>query len=255
MNKNRIKKIFEKTFNVEISRPKQYADEPKSIIANEAVNFEKEVIFIAIPKTGTTSVRTQLKQEGIPIIENPHLNIVQIRDLIYIFLLKQSLGTNNSFPEGNIAFDIDLRKKSEQLFNSFFKFSAVRNPWARAVSLYFRREGIQSKNKMTFETFCENHLYASDTCRQPTMHRNQYDWLSSNEGQILMDYIYKVEEFEKAIGEIKEITNGRLILDNVKRNLNPDSKSKDYRNIYNDKTQKIIEKRFEKDIDFFKYTF
>jgi hypothetical protein len=70
-----------------------------------------------------------------------------------------------------------------------------------------------------------------------------------------MDYIYKVEEFDKAIDEIRELTNGRLILDRVKQNVNPESGSGHYKNIYNDKTRKLIAKRFEKDIDYFKYTF
>ncbi len=253
--KQQIKKVLEKTFNVKISRSKLNSEGTKTFIINEAVNFEKKVIFIAIPKTGTTSVRTQLKQPGIPIIGNPHLDISQIRDLIYIYLLKYNLGTNRTFPNEDILSDDILRDNAEKLFESYFKFSAVRNPWARAVSLYSRREGIKLNDKITFDEFCKNHIYSSDTCLNPTLHKNQLDWLTSNNGQILMDYIYKVEEYEKAIDEIKNITNGRLILDNVKRNVNPNSKSSDYRNMYNHKTRKIIEKRFEKDIDYFKYTF
>ena len=42
--------------------------------------------------------------------------------------------------------------------------------------------------------------------------------------------------------------------DNTKLNVNPYSKSHNYRSMYNNKTRKIIEKRFEKDIDYFKYT-
>lgn len=255
MNKQQIKKLLEKTFNVEISRPKRNAGGTNPLVINEAINFEKEIIFIAIPKTGTTTVRARLRQPGIPIVGNPHLDISQIRDLIYIYLLKDILGTNNTFPNGNIASDDELRQKAEKMFNSYFKFSAVRNPWARAVSLYSRREGIMLKDKMTFEEFCENHIYASDTCHHPTLHKNQLDWLTSNSGELLMDFVYKVEEYDKAINEIRNITDGRLILDNVKRNVNPNSKSSDYRNMYNDKTRKLIEKRFEKDIDYFKYRF
>ncbi len=247
--KKRVKKKLKKILNVEINK----LNAPPLI--NEAVNFEKEVIFIAIPKTGTTTIRTQLKQDGKPLIDNPHLNIVQIRDLIYVYLLKESLGTNQTFPNSNRVSDSVLREKSDEIFNSFFKFSAVRNPWARAVSLYFRREGVQIKDQITFEEFCESHIYASDTCRQPTLHKNQYDWLCSDQGDILMDYVYKVENFEHAIKDIKKLTNGRLRLENLKENYNPRSKSTDYRNMYNDKTKKIIEKRFEKDIDYFKYTF
>ncbi len=245
-----VKKSLEKTFNVEISIAKQ-----KSLIINEAINFEKKVIFIAIPKTGTTSVRTQIRQEGKPLIDNQHLNILQIRDLIYFYLLKKHLGTNYSFPNPDRASDTVLREEVENIFNSFFKFSAVRNPWARAVSLYFRREGVQLKDKLTFHGFCEKHMYASDTCRHPTLHKNQYDWLSSKEGELLVDYFYKVEDFESAIVDIKERTNGRVVLVNKRLNKNPISQSSAYRDMYNDRSRKIIEKRFEKDIDYFKYSF
>lgn len=255
MIKQQLKKILEKTFNIEICHPNNNEGKTGPLLINEAVNFEKEVIFIAIPKTGTTSVRTQLKQPGVPIIRNPHLDIAQIQDLLYIYLLKENLGTNRTFPNETIASDDDIRQKAKNIFSSYFKFSAVRNPWARAVSLYSRQEKIKVKDKMSFNEFCDKHIYASDTCLHPTLHKNQIDWLTSNDGELLMDFVYKVEEYENAIIEIRNLTNGRLILDNVKRNKNQNSMSSDYRNIFNDRTRKIIEKRFEKDIDYFKYTF
>ncbi len=222
---------------------------------NQAVNFDKEVIFIGIPKTGTTTVRDQLLEKGKPLISNPHLDIVQIRDLIYLHLLKENLETNIIFPNSNHPKDSDLRIEAEKMFNAFFKFSAVRNPWARTVSMYFRNESLQMNYKLSFEEFCEKHEYASDTCKHPTRHKNQYDWLCSEDGKILVDYIYKVEEFESAIVDIKNLTQGKLVLKNEMRNKNPKSKSSDYRSLYNDRTKRIIEKRFEKDIDFFKYSF
>jgi len=252
--KNRIKKILETALNIEISRSKSKLESGTHIV-NEAVNFEKEVIFVAIPKTGSTTIRTQLSQEGTPLIKNPHLNIVQIRTLIYVHMLKENLGTNTTFPNGNIESDTALRAKADRIFNTYFKFSAVRNPWARAVSLYKRREGIQLRDKMTFDEFCDGHMNASDTCRQPTQHVNQYDWLSDENGKMLMDYVYKLEDFETAIHDIKKLTNGRLILKNLNLNQNPNSNSIDYRDYYNDQTRKTIEKRFEKDIDYFKFTF
>jgi hypothetical protein len=248
MFQRKLKRGIEKAFNIEIRRK-------STKFINEAINFEKEIIFIAIPKTGTTSIRTQLHQSGRAMIWNPHLDINQIRSLIYVYLLQNEINTNRSFPNSNSKSDIQLRQKAEEIFMSFFKFSAVRNPWARAVSLYNRREGVQVKDKMSFEKFCENHFYASDTCKQPTLHKNQLDWLTSHGGQNLMDYVYKVEEYEKAIEEIVSRTNGRLVLENVKRNVNPESLSNEYRNLYNEKTRKIIAKHFEKDIDHFKYTF
>jgi hypothetical protein len=224
-------------------------------ILNEAVNFEKQCIFIAVPKTGTTSVRAQLRQHGEELIKNPHLNIIQVRDALYVFYLIEALGRNTAFPTEGIPHDAEIRARANRGFDTFFKFGAVRNPWARAVSLYFRREGVELRDILTFEEFCEYHIYASDTCRHPTLHKNQLDWFCDEEGTFLMDYVYKLENFAEAIKEIEERTDGRVSLADQKLRSNPESRSGDYRNLYTEKTRKIIAKRFEKDIDYFKYTF
>lgn len=250
MKQFKMKRIIPRAINFAL---KQQVFGP--LILNEAINFEKQSIFIAIPKTGTTSIRSQLSSQGIPLIANPHLNIVQVRDSLYVYFLKLALGKNKSFPSDSVSTDADLRDRANEVFNTFFKFSAVRNPWARVVSLYNRREGVQVKNEISFEDFCKNHLYASDTCHHPTLHKNQIDWLCDESGQCIMDYVYKLENFDNGIKEIEERTNGRLQLINKKSNNNPNSLSQAYREIYTEETKKMIAKRFEKDIDYFKYTF
>lgn len=239
-----------KLFGLELKRASS-----DKILINEAVHLDKKAIFIAIPKTGSTSIRNQLRQEGKPIVGNPHLNIVQIRDLIYTYVLKNALGKNNQFPNKNVPSDSDLRQEAKDMFNTCFKFSAVRNPWARAVSLYHRREGVPRKNVQTFEEFCEHHFHASDTCRQPTLHKNQCDWHVDEKGNNLMDFVYKVEDLNTAIREIKKRTEGRVKLTYATENKNPNSPSLAYQSLYTDKSKKIIAQRFEKDIDLFKYTF
>lgn len=226
-----------------------------SSILNEAVNFEKKIIFIAIPKTGTTTVRSQIKKKGVALIPNPHLNIMQVRDILYVYFLKCALGQNTSFPTESVPTDANIRAHAKNVFDTFFKFSAVRNPWARAVSLFFRREGIQLKDRISFEEFCDKHFYANDTCHHPTLHKNQIDWLCDENGQCIMDYVYKIENFEMAAKEINEQTDGRLQLSSKVKNKNPDSLSHRYREVYSERTRKIIEKRFQKDIDYFKYSF
>ena len=223
---------------------------------NSAINFKLNCIFIAIPKTGTTSVRKQIRQKGIPWIKNPHLNITQSRDLIYPHLLRTKLAKlNDVFPNKNFPTDESIRQDSRLLFKRLFKFSAVRNPWARAASLYFRNEGIQMSEKITFDRFCEQHCFASDTCRQPTLHKNQVDWLVDKNGTIIVDYVYKVEDFNRAIKEIKRLTKNRILLKNQVLNKNQKSQSSSYQDLYSDRTKKLISRQFEKDIDLFKYSF
>ena len=222
---------------------------------NEAINFNLKSIFIAIPKAGTTSVVSQIKPPGQPLIKAPHLNIVQVRDTIYTYLLKLSLGRNLEYPTKRVLNDQQLRKESRRIFDAFFKFASVRNPWARAVSLYSRREGVRVAGHISFQDFCERHIYASDTCIYPTLHANQIDWLIDESGDVVMDYIYKVENFEQAVKEIYDQTDGRIQLKVTRANHNPKSKSQSYRDLYNDHTRQLIAKRFEKDIDYFQYTF
>lgn len=223
---------------------------------NEAVNFEKECIFIAVPKTGSTSVRSQLRYRGgACLIANPHLSIIQIRDSLYTCFLINSLGQNASFPSRDVPADAELRARAHETFERFFKFAAVRNPWARAVSLYSRREGVQLSDRMSFQEFCRDHFYASDTCRHPTLHRNQLDWLIDEQGASLMNYIYKLEEFARAVKDIAQMTDQRISLSASSENVNPKSLSSDYRDLYTPEARELIARRFERDIDFFGYCF
>ena len=86
----------------------------EGFILNEAVNLEIGVVFIAIPKTGTTSVRRQLKQRGEPIIPHPHLSVVQVRDTMHTLVLRSSLGGNRSFPNPDVPTDAAVRARSEE---------------------------------------------------------------------------------------------------------------------------------------------
>ena len=223
---------------------------------NAAINFELAAIFIAIPKTGTTSIRDQIAPKPPHLIPADHLDLMQLRDALYPHLLVRALNRNRGFPTEGVPSDAEVRAKARKVFEEFFKFSSVRNPWARAVSLYYRGEGVQiPTDTLSFAAFCERHVYASDTCRKPTLHRNQLDWITDETGRIAVDCVYKIEEIDRGIDEVRERTNGRINLEVLRRNVNSRSKSETYRDLYDDATRQLIARHFEKDIDTFKYVF
>lgn len=222
---------------------------------NEAVNADLRAIFVAVPKTGTTSVRNQVRPEGLPMIGVPHLSIRQIRTAMEAFHLYRNLDQNTDFPNADLKTEDDVTREVQEMFADFFKFASVRNPWARAVSLYSRTEGIQVSDRMSFEEFCEGHCFASDTSSRTNRFRNQLDWLTDADGQMLMDYVYRLEDLDTAIDEIRDRSGGRIVLAHRRKNVNKASKSKSYQDLYTDHTRSLIAKRFERDIDTFKYTF
>lgn len=222
---------------------------------NEAVNYNMRTIFVAIPKTGTTTVREQIRSEKPYFLNGQHLNIVQIRDLIYIWELYRHLGKNINFPSDSVFYDSEIRQIAHDTFSSFFKFSLVRNPWARVVSMYFRREGVQTRSTVSFADFCRNHHFASDTCFYPTKHDNQIDWVTDEKGDVIVDMVVRLEDLAEKRAELLERSGGRVELEMGMKNNNRISKSKNYQDVYDAETKGIIASRFEKDIDAFKYTF
>ncbi len=229
-------------------------------ILNEAVDVDRGVVFIAIPRNGTTSVRRQLRQRGAPLIPNPHLGIVQVRDAMYTLALRAALGRNGTYPNPDAPTDADVRAQASATFAGLFKFAAVRNPWARAVSLWSRpatrdMPSRRATRAMPFARFLEHHVNASDNCVHPTRHCCQLDWLCDERGAVVVDYVYKLEEFARATEEIAALTGGRVALAPLRLNANPRSPAARYRELYTPRTRELVARRFARDIDHFGYAF
>ncbi|HEY2891185.1 MAG TPA: sulfotransferase family 2 domain-containing protein [Dongiaceae bacterium] len=182
------------------------------------VSDKFKCIFIEVPKTASTSIREII---GEP--RKPHLNICQI------------------------AAEIDPDR-----FQSYFKFGFVRNPWDRAVSLYQRKEGLQLRDKMSFEAFIEWMRFASSTCIHPVPHRYQLDWFVSPHGDVLADFIGKFENLESDWANIARRLGITTPL--TRQRVNPDRR-RDYAAYYTEKTRRIVAERFAVDIEYFGYSF
>ena len=175
-------------------------------------------IFIEVPKTASTSIRAIL---GSP--PKPHLNIWQV------------------------AHEVDRER-----FASYFKFGFVRNPWDRAVSLYERREGVQLRDRMTFEQFIDWMKLASSTCMHPVPHRYQLDWFVNPHGEVIVDHIGKYENLEQDWAMIAARLGIRTPLPRV--NVNP-ARTRHYTEYYTDRTRALVASRFSIDIEYFGYEF
>jgi len=175
-------------------------------------------IFIEVPKTASTSIRAIV---GSP--PKPHLNIWQI------------------------AQEVDPER-----FRTYFKFGFVRNPWDRAVSLYERREGMQLRNRMTFEEFIDWMKLASSTCLHPVPHRYQLDWFVNPNGDVIVDFIGRYERLPEDWAKIAARLGITVPLPRV--NVNP-GRTRHYTEYYSARTRDLVAARFAVDIEFFGYEF
>lgn len=152
-------------------------------------------------------------------------------------------------------------------FNSYFKYTFVRNPWSRVVSCYRDKilnahpqhkvhiikqyEGLYPN--MPFSDFVD-WLCASEG-KDDNADRHwisQYKLISDSKGKLLCDFIGKYENLEKDTAKIMEKL--QLPYSNLpKTNAKPTEKS--YQKYYNLRTKKLIEKRYKIDIELFGYDF
>ncbi len=212
------------------------------------ISHEHKCIFVEIPKTGSTSIRAII---GSP--PKAHLNICQIKYNMEHYWTHYG-GIHNRICESLYLLlpkskRIEIGKKK---FNAYYKFGFVRNPWDRAVSLYFRNEGMQMKNMMTFDEFVEWIKYSSSTCRHPVPHVNQLDWLVNPHGDKLVDFIGK---FDNLQDDWKFIAKRLGVSSELPHKQKDPIRKKHYTEYYSKKTKDIIEDRFRIDIDYFEYKF
>jgi hypothetical protein len=224
---------------------------------NEAVNFRQRAIFIAVPKTGTTSVRRQLREKQKYLVEVPHLDLREVRTALDFFFTVRGLGANRSFPTdlSKVPEHEESLGRAAEFYRTSFKFGSVRNPFARVVSLFKRREGLTLSDELDFSQFCDRLAFASDTSVWSTRHRTQSDWLKDRDGEIGVDFVLKLEEREAGLKTISEMTDGRIVLDNRKLNVNEATQPSSYRDAYDDKSRRKIATLFEEDLDRFRYKF
>lgn len=137
-----------------------------------------------------------------------------------------------------------------------FSFSFVRNPWDKVASHYAYRvqtnqTGMRDRpiefNDWVRLAYGENVPQYYD---QPKMFMPQTDWLTDEEGKIIVQFIGRFERLEEDFREVCAILGRDATLPHLKK-----SSRADYRRMYTPETVDIVARWFEKDIRNFGYTF
>ena len=140
---------------------------------------------------------------------------------------------------------------SEPEFNSFFKFSFVRNPWDRLVSEYeFRRRRLECDFK-AFLFECFPAPGPSDAYRHVLP---QYRFLFDENGRQLVDFIGR---FEKLRADFQVVLRKLGISEGAGDlpHRNRAHSRKTYQEYYDAEARKFVELLYARDIELFNYRF
>jgi len=78
----------------------------------------------------------------------------------------------------------------------------------------------------------------------------QHKWISDGEGNILVDFVAKLENLEIDFHKIKERTKINDNLEIINK-----SEKKGYKNYYSEETAKIVQRVYKKDVKYLGYSY
>ena len=191
------------------------------------INHELKCIFIHIPRTAGSSLSTAInkgrrREEGV--IEGPI-----------------HFGKNWV-----------VKEYGEDLWDEYFKFSFVRNPWDRLLSQYSWRVA-KHQDDVQDRDFNEWVIWRSEQKKKREMLTKQVDTIICG-SEIIVDFVGQYENLHRDYTTLCEKLN---IVDPVElpHKHNKKSGRKPYSDIYTDVTKEIVQDYYRKDIEMFRYTF
>ena len=204
------------------------------------------LIFIRIPKNASTSMYSHLGDFNLIHKHEKIFHDSLFRNKIY----RSWFSTSHAKPD-------EIFKVFGRMVRDYMSFAIVRNPFDRAVSMFqFAKENqlgdlYNHSNDITFKNFCEimQENHANNTKDFIGIHQ-QVEWLN---GAFQPNFILRFENLKNDFKEMLDACEIKHITADIPHENS--SKRSDYKDYYNSKTQKIIEKIFEKDIDTFKYLY
>jgi len=213
------------------------------------ISHRLKYMFVHLPKTGGTSIRTLLTTRSdlfkVDVAGNWH-NITEetYRKFPYI---TQKLHTHSKLIEG-----INYLQDEGYNHQEYFKFVFIRNPWDMMVSEYQYCKQIVAKQ----EHIHKNNLAGvrSKNFKEFLTTRNPYYQNSFLFGDHAFDFVGKFENIEQDMQTICK----KILGDNYTHidlpHLNYTIRS-DYKEYYDDETKRMVEEKFAKIIEFGHYNF
>ena len=203
------------------------------------LSHQHKFIFIAIPKTGTHSVRQALR---------PHLGELD-EEQVQLFVQKQLKNERIAQKlHGHIKAQEIREALGENIWQDYFSFAFVRNPFDRFVSYCFfmnRNRDIFKENPLPYM----KRIISYEPNRNKILFRPQYEFVTGIDGKSIVDYIGKVEHYQEHFSEICQRFG---LPSETLSKVNSSSHGK-YHEYYDEELKDMVVDYYQKDFEWFHY--
>lgn len=213
-------------------------------MVGKMIEDQHKFIFVRNPKTASTSIHLSLQKNK----SNIQFNLIR---------LKEAAGKawdntlNDDHPDCS-----QYKRFFPKKYKQYFKFSFVRNPWARMYSIYIESKNFYlkfyKKESITFEKFLNsisNHSQPPPQTKPFHKFGNQYKFTKG------CDFIGKFENLQKDFDIICDKLSIPHLKISHKNRKSSRIKYNSFLDEYNNKTKKIVADLCHKDIKHFGYEF
>lgn len=201
--------------------------------------------------------------------------IIHESRLIFVHIQKtggnavaRAFGQPANLPEKHFTAGELRTLYGEDVWDRYFKFAFVRNPWDRLVSWWSMIDAVRPafvagrplnrfqryvlSNAATFSEFLRNCTEEiEDADGRKSILRNQVDFLSDESGRLLVDCIGRFENFQNDFDTVLKMAGiAPPELPHVNK-----SRHEHYRSYYGASDREYVREKFKEDIDRFSYRF
>jgi hypothetical protein len=212
------------------------------------ISHRHRCIFVHIPKTGGHSIETVIWPGG------------RTEDTLWMGFVDEF---HNKYQTGGLQHLHATQIREEvgaEIFDAYFRFSFVRNPWDKAVSQYAYmrtrpdlRRFLGMGDDDDFATYL--HLIQE---RLHVQWEPQHAFVCDDDGNLLVDFLGRFETFDADTREL--LARIKVRIGRRRRRVRSvphrnKSERSHYRDYYDDETKALVAKVYERDIELFGYTF
>ncbi|MBA3667172.1 MAG: sulfotransferase family 2 domain-containing protein [Sphingomonas sp.] len=197
-------------------------------------------IFVAVPKTGTHSVRQALRK---------HLG-AQDLEQVGLFLKKHfPIPELAKLQHGHLSLKQIRPYLRQEEWETFFKFAFVRNPFDRFVSYC----AFMTRDSGQFDR--DPQAVMRDILEKPPLHhilfQPQHLLVTDTEGELLTDHVGRVEEMQRSYDEICD----RIGIPTAPLEKINSSQRRNYREYYDQPLIDKVANLYSRDLELFDYRF
>lgn len=152
-----------------------------------------------------------------------------------------------------------IQEGGEELFDKYFKFSIIRNPWDRIVSQFnymSKRPDLRSYIGMDENSSFKKYLSLIQK-KNHVQWDHQYKFVYDSNGELMIDRIGRFENLNPFLYSVMEKLHVRTNFLGFKRKIPHLNKSnkESYKLFYDQESIEIVKHIYRKDIEIFDYTF